>query len=265
MLFRASNNNNWIALKSGDILIIAHPTDFWMTTDTNLIPLESVSTPYTLKQGLADYGGQDNILLAGKMSLLASSSSFLLSFLPSIIHIPSESSGTLVWLMERLHAERLADLPGADAAGTHLVELVMLEALRYAIRTAQADKPGLLRALRDEKIRRVLDAIHSSISRDWSLQSMADVARMSRTRFAERFREVVGVPPASYLSMWRMQLACRKLAQEKESVKEIAFDLGFGSVSAFSTAFRRLQGVSPSEWLIRHKATLKDRLQVWYD
>ncbi|MDO4937749.1 MAG: AraC family transcriptional regulator [Sutterellaceae bacterium] len=61
--------------------------------------------------------------------------------------------------------------------------------------------------------------------------------------------------------MWRKQLACRQLSEEKRAVKEIAFDLGFGSVSAFSTAFRRELGVSPSEWLAEYQARLEDKLE----
>ncbi len=90
---------------------------------------------------------------------------FLLSFLPPVIHITKTSSATLHWLIGKLHSERMQVLPGTDIAGQHLVELVMLEALRYAIATSGNETTGLLRALSDTKIRKVLDAIHSDVAK----------------------------------------------------------------------------------------------------
>ncbi|MDO4937748.1 MAG: hypothetical protein Q4E62_07520 [Sutterellaceae bacterium] len=106
----------------------------------------------------------------------------MLSFLPPVIHIPKTSSATLHWLIGKLHSERMQVLPGADIAGQHLVELVMLEALRYAIATSGNEMTGLLRALSDTKIRKVLDAIHSDVAKPWTLEEMADIAALSRSR-----------------------------------------------------------------------------------
>lgn len=259
-LFRAPQDTRWTKLKTDEILIIAHPTDFWMATDLSAPIQESATTPYRVVDGLADYGGRDNIALAGKMRLLASSSNFLLSFLPPVIHIPKTSSATLHWLIGKLYTERMQVLPGADVAGKHLVELVMLEALRYAIACHCGETPNLLSALGDTKIRKVLDAIHTDAAKPWRLEDLAEVAALSRTRLAERFRQAVGVPPATYLTMWRMQLACRQLTEEKPSIKEIGLSLGFGSVSAFSSAFRRQLGVSPQKWREDYLARLEDKL-----
>ncbi|MCE7001613.1 helix-turn-helix transcriptional regulator [Kibdelosporangium philippinense] len=70
---------------------------------------------------------------------------------------------------------------------------------------------------------------------------------MSRTAFATRFRAVAGQPPLAYLAELRMQLAAQRLRDRQLSVSESAIASGYSSVSAFSTAFKRVTGKSPSQ------------------
>src|ERR687892_673570 len=79
----------------------------------------------------------------------------------------------------------------------------------------------------------------------WRLEELARAAAMSRTSFAERFRTVAGVPPLTYLNRWRMLLAQRALRGGDVRVGSLAFELGYASESAFSTAFKREVGESP--------------------
>ena len=71
---------------------------------------------------------------------------------------------------------------------------------------------------------------------------------MSRTSFAVRFREVVGLPPLTYVLNWRIRLAERELSETDHSVAAIAWSLGYGSESAFSNAFSRATGLSPGRF-----------------
>ena len=87
--------------------------------------------------------------------------------------------------------------------------------------------------------------MHGQPGRPWGLVELARAAGMSRTSFAERFRVVAGTPPLAYLSRWRMLLAQRALRNPDARVGTIAAELGYGSDSAFSAAFKREIGVSP--------------------
>lgn len=90
--------------------------------------------------------------------------------------------------------------------------------------------------------------MHSQPDRPWGLAELARAAGMSRTSFAERFRVAAGTPPLAYLSSWRMILAQRALRDPDARVGTIAAELGYGSDSAFSTAFKREVGVSPLQY-----------------
>jgi AraC-like DNA-binding protein len=69
---------------------------------------------------------------------------------------------------------------------------------------------------------------------------------MSRSAFASRFLQFVGVPPIEYLATWRMRLAKSALASSEVPMIDIAEMAGYQSVSAFSTAFKRETGLSPT-------------------
>ncbi|XXU97581.1 helix-turn-helix transcriptional regulator [Sorangium sp. So ce1153] len=82
----------------------------------------------------------------------------------------------------------------------------------------------------------------------WTLQALAARAGMSRSIFAERFRERVGETPIAYLTRWRMMLAGEKLIRGRDTLARIAGSLGYDSEHAFNTAFKRVMGVSPRRY-----------------
>ncbi|KPF66874.1 AraC family transcriptional regulator [beta proteobacterium AAP99] len=107
---------------------------------------------------------------------------------------------------------------------------------------------GLIAGLSDPQLARALTAIHEQPGRAWPLERMAEVAGLSRSAFAARFRSVVGQPPADYLTDWRLTLAKSWLRSGKP-VKTVAADLGYANASALSRAFAQRLGVSPRDWL----------------
>jgi len=78
--------------------------------------------------------------------------------------------------------------------------------------------------------------------------------------FCDRFAAIVGMPPAGYLARWRMHLASSWLGNERVTVAEAAQRLGYQSEAAFSRAFKRLMGVSPSS--IRRSGLAGCRLEL---
>jgi len=100
----------------------------------------------------------------------------------------------------------------------------------------------------DPYVSRVLDAMHANPGRPWTVGDLAAVGAMSRTIFAERFREQVGQSPASYLAQVRMDAAMTYLSQDGLTVSETARMLGYESDAGFSRAFRRHTGSTPSVW-----------------
>jgi AraC-like DNA-binding protein len=90
-----------------------------------------------------------------------------------------------------------------------------------------------------------LSAMHGDIARDWTVASLARLCGVSRSKFATRFRDIVGMAPIEYLQHWRMAHAKDELRLGTKSIGTIALAMGFQSLSAFSTAFTRVVGCSP--------------------
>ncbi|WP_201490167.1 helix-turn-helix transcriptional regulator, partial [Escherichia coli] len=203
--------------------------------------------PYQMRNGIADYGGSESIILAGKMDVDQAAAGQLLNVLPVVIPIRTgtDASSTLSWLMERIHEEKMLLRPGASLAGNHLIQLVMIEGIRSWILSEESALKGWMGALRDTRILRALGAIHSEPEKNWQLNELAEIAGMSRASFARKFNESTGTTPLSYLTHWRMQIASRALRLSREPIKQIAFRLGYAAESTFSTVFKRVYGVSP--------------------
>jgi len=152
--------------------------------------------------------------------------------------------------IDRLVDEVTGDRPGSAFAIRQYGQLLILEVLRAYI--GQADlPPSWLKLLTDERLRPAVTAVHADPGRTWRLDDLARVAAMSRTSFAERFRDVAGVPPLAYLNRWRMLLARRALRHGDARVGALAAELGYASESAFSTAFKREVGESPLRYRSR--------------
>ncbi|MBP2200021.1 AraC family transcriptional regulator [Pantoea cypripedii] len=246
--FRLVAEDHWRALTAGDGMIITRSAPFILASDPALTPVASATVPYVRKNGLADYGGDDSLLLAGKMEIDPVSAEQLLDLLPLVIplHADSESSSTLSWLMTRLHAESQSNRPGSAVAGNHLMHLVMIEGIRSWVLSDEAQLQGWMGALRDTRIMRAITAIHAEPAKNWHLMELANIAGMSRAGFARRFSETTGTSPLNYVTHWRMQIASKALRLSAEPIKQLAFRLGYASESTFSTVFRRVYGLPPS-------------------
>jgi AraC family transcriptional regulator, alkane utilization regulator len=65
---------------------------------------------------------------------------------------------------------------------------------------------------------------------------------------AQRFNDVVGVPPMQYLKRWRLAIAARMLRAERTSIGRIIEAIGYESEASFGRAFKLEYGVSPGQW-----------------
>ncbi|CAM6556480.1 TPA: AraC family transcriptional regulator [Escherichia coli] len=245
--FRLEDCEVWTELFPGDAVILTRFAPFIMASDPTLTPVHSEQVPYQMRNGIADYGGSESIILAGKMDVDQAAAGQLLNVLPVVIPIRTgtDASSTLSWLMERIHEEKMLLRPGASLAGNHLIQLVMIEGIRSWILSEDSALKGWMGALRDTRILRALGAIHSEPEKNWQLSELAEIAGMSRASFARKFNESTGTTPLSYLTHWRMQIASRALRLSREPIKQIAFRLGYAAESTFSTVFKRVYGVSP--------------------
>ena len=90
--------------------------------------------------------------------------------------------------------------------------------------------------------------LHERPEEPWTIARLAAEVHVSRATLARRFTELVGEPPLSYLTSWRMDVAARRLRDGDEPVEAIARAVGYRSEYAFNRAFRRHRGRPPGRY-----------------
>lgn len=177
----------------------------------------------------------------------------LVRALPALVVLPLDQVEGLQASLALLFAEADRVRCGHRLLADRLFEVVLLQLLRWLLDHPQESgvSRGLLWGLSDPALARALTAMHESPGIPWSLEAMAQQADMSRSAFAARFKEVLGVTPAEYLSDWRMAIA-KSLLRTGRSVKFIADALGYANASALSRVFAQRVGVSPRVWMAAH-------------
>ncbi len=123
--------------------------------------------------------------------------------------------------------------------------------LRAWFARPEAGAPAWYRAYGDPVVGPALRLLHNSPERPWTVASLARATGASRAALARRFTELVGEPPMTFLTGWRIALAADLLREPGATVGSVAPQVGYGSAFALSTAFKRLRGISPAE----HRAT----------
>jgi AraC-like DNA-binding protein len=180
----------------------------------------------------------------------------LIDNLPPILVGDSKRPGGMPWLSELARvavAEAEGKRMGSDSVLGKLTELMFIEVVRQHIERLPEGQDGWLAGLRDPLISKALSVMHAAPANDWDVESIARQAGASRSEFAERFTQFVGIPPMQYLSKWRMQIASGLLA-DNVNIAAIAAEVGYGSEAAFSRAFKKIVGQPPSVWRDRRIA-----------
>jgi AraC-like DNA-binding protein len=171
----------------------------------------------------------------------------ILRGLPDLLVTPLTCVPSLDTVQQLLFQEASARRCGHVAVVSRLAEILMVELLRYAMRRQLVDG-GSLAGLSDARLAKALTAMHVDPSHPWTVETMAEAAGMSRSRFAAHFAAIVGIPPGEYLMRWRIGLA-KALLRRGRPVKQVALDVGYGSASALARAFAQGEGTPPTAWL----------------
>ena len=180
----------------------------------------------------------------------------LLAALPEVIHIRGQDAQVAPWLqhgLDFLAIETAERRPAHQAIINRLLDILLIEAVREHIEAVPEGSHTWLGALRDKALSAVLNEMHTRPAHDWTVQELAGIAFLSRSAFAERFSQTIGMPPLAYLTRHRMRLAARHLGSSGYAVARVAELVGYGSEAAFSQAFKREYGVPPSVWRDRRQ------------
>lgn len=240
-----------IAVTSGDFILIASPRP-WSMRAPGPGPEVGLKALFADPSLLAGDGDPKTVtrFVGGYFAFDAVGAGLVGELLPSIVHVSARmaAAGRLAPLVAMLGEEAQSARAGRGHVLERLLELMLVEVLRLPGLGWDEASPGLLRGLSDARIGRALERMHGDVGRAWTVAELARIAGMSRSTFALRFQQLVGRSPVAYLLDWRMTLARQALRAGAQPIGVVATNAGFQSVSAFSTAFRRATGMSPTRY-----------------
>mgnify|MGYP003625143372 CR=1 FL=1 len=186
----------------------------------------------------------------GSFSLNGDLAETVLSGLPAVIIISDLKQNPIDWLkmscqiiVDETHGKK----PGANVMVSRLLDLMLVQILRRWARDAET-APSWLASAQDERISRAIAAMHKDPAHDWTIEALADFCGMSRSSFVALFEKVMRQPPGAYLREWRLARSAKLLRYSGATVETISEQVGYTSKEAFSRAFRKRFGKSPSTW-----------------
>lgn len=196
--------------------------------------------------GIRTWGDRDGStqMLVGVYEKYGEVSNRLLSALPDLLVVRDRGDDPLLrFLDDEIGKEQ----PGQEVVLDRLLDVILVDVLRtwFAQNTEYA--PKWYTAHSDPTIGESLQLIHHQPDLPWTVESLASAVGLSRAAFARRFTELVGEPPMSYLTSWRLTLAADLLREPSVTVDTVARKVGYGSAFALSAAFKRERGMSPRD------------------
>ena len=240
-----------VRLSAGDCFVLPRARPSCLASDLMLTPIDAPTVfPFPLNGRIASYnGGGDCLLVGGNFIVVGKPADILFAELPPIVHIRKESDkATMRWSLEQLREELRDPQPGNFLVAQQLAYTMLVQGLRLHLAEGLRGRIGWLFALSDKQMSVAITSIHDEPAHDWTVEELGQRAGMSRSTFALRFKETVGVSPMGYLTRWRMLLAGHRMANTSDSISEVAQSLGYDSASAFTKAFKKIMGCSPRQY-----------------
>ncbi len=249
-----------VGLRRGDVAIMRGPDPYTVADDPATAPQivihpgQRCTTPAgeelseMMDMGVRTWGNSPDgstVMLTGTYQMRGEISQRLIGALPALLVLSGED-----WespLVPYLADEIVKDEPGQEAVLDRLLDLLLIAVLRAWFARPEAAAPGWYRAHGDPIVGPALRLLHNKPAHQWTVASLAAASGVSRAALARRFNALVGEPPMTFLTGWRLTLAADLLREPGATVGSVAEQVGYGSSFALSTAFKRVRGVSPQE------------------
>lgn len=246
-----------VYMEAGDVIVFPHGDSHVMSSDPAIQPSDEPSPrppntqlPFVLKEGKQDQVPKTTVV-CGFLGCDARPFNPLLSTLPRVLHVKASTTPKAVWLNHFSHyaaMESKEKRAGGECVLAQLSELLFVEVVRIYLDSLPPEQTGWLAGLRDPYIGQALGLLHERPAHPWGLEELAHEVGLSRSVLAERFTHLVRQPPVQYLTQWRMQIASGLLSRGSAKIAQVAAEAGYDSEAAFSRAFKKFVGVSPTEW-----------------
>lgn len=277
-----THGNSWIvpldgsepvALTAGDLVIARGPDHYVVAADPAVEPtividpgghcrtLDGRSLVDTMALGVRTWGtsttGPD-VMLVGTYQSEGEVSRWLLDALPPLVVLrATDWESPIVGL---LAAEAVKEEPGQQVVVDRLLDLLLVGALRAAFAAGAVTVPAWFRASADPVVGPVVRLMQNDPGHPWTVADLAAAVGVSRAALARRFHALVGEPPMTFLTGWRLALAADLMVEPDATVTAVAKAVGYSSPFTFSTAFKRAHGRSPRAYRDEQRAAAADGL-----
>lgn len=250
-----------VLMAVGDVAVIKGPNPYTVGDDPATTPtiivhagnrlttMDGVDVTDDLRLGPRTSGETADgsaTVASGTYQVSRGVSTRLLNALPEVVLVPDMGRGSPV--MDMLAREVGRDEPGQQVVLDRLLDLALIATLRAWFARPETEVPGWYRAHGDPLVGPALRLIHDDPAHPWTVASLATKAGASRAAFARRFAALVGEPPMTYVTGWRIALAADLLHGSDTTIEAIARRVGYANAFALSVAFTRVRGVSPRRY-----------------
>ncbi|PZD74640.1 RCS-specific HTH-type transcriptional activator RclR [Acaryochloris thomasi RCC1774] len=253
----ASHEQSPLVVEAGEMVICFSGTAHQISQGVNppRLPVENIllGEPIPFRCSTGTRGSL--VCLCGVFYLHDTHLNPLFASLPSVLHAPisqAETFQNLSGVANLIVQELEQRAPGSNFMVERLLELLCAGAVRSYMARLQPQEPSWLKGVRDPIISRALALIHAQPGGDWSVDTLAQQVALSPSRFAARFKDTLGESPMSYVSKWRIHVASRLLNSTEKNISEIASEVGYENLAAFSRAFKRHLDIPPGMWRSQH-------------
>jgi AraC-like DNA-binding protein len=224
-------------LHAGDLVICLRNTPHFVTHSAELPPDNLPRNTPAGKEALEKALGEPTALICGQCEFLQYYWNPILEAMPNIMVFPTaDSAGSNLGSVINLMINEVESAgENSNAVIDRLSDILFIEAIRAY----------MLAVMKDPRLSKTLTSFHKQPAKNWTVQTMSEEAGMSRSAFADKFKQMLGMSPMEYVMSWRMQQAYNTLTSGNESVMQIAEDCGYQSEAAFRKAFKKQFGIGP--------------------
>ncbi|MFV1962154.1 MAG: AraC family transcriptional regulator [Acidimicrobiia bacterium] len=249
-----------VRMGPGDVAVVRGPNPYTVADDPGTPPqviihpgqhcttIDGQDLSQRMDLGVRTWGNSltgSTVMLTGTYEMHSEVGQRLLQSLPDLVVLPAEARRSP--LITLLNEEIAKEEPGQEAVLDRLLDLLVIAVLRSWFARPEAEVPAWYRAYDDLVVGPALRMLQNNPGNSWTVVSLADEVGVSRATLARRFHELVGEPPMTFLTGWRISLAADLLKEKSTTIGAVARQVGYGSPFALSTAFKRVRGISPAQ------------------
>ena len=247
-------------LGPGDVAIVRGPDHYTVADRPETAPrviihpgqvcttLAGAPLAQAMDLGVRTWGhdpGAETMMLTGTYESTGEISRRLLDALPRLLVLAADEWDSP--LVSLLATEIVKDDPGQALVLDRLLDLLLIGVVRAWFSRSDRDAPAGFRTGADPVVGQAVRLLEHNPAHPWTIANLAGELGVSRAALARRFHAVVGEPPMTFLTNWRLALAADLLQEPDATVGSVAAQVGYGSPFALSAAFKRVRGVSPQE------------------